>query len=63
MRPRPIPEKAAIARELHQQVWPLLESGAVKVLIDRVFPLAEAADAHRYLDSGTHVGKVILAVT
>jgi NADPH2:quinone reductase len=62
MRPRPIPEKAAIARELFHQVWPLLESGAVKVLVDRVFPLAEAAEAHRYLDSGTHVGKVILAV-
>ncbi len=62
MRPRPIAEKAAIARELHLQVWPLLESGAVKVLVDRVFPLAEAAEAHRYLDSGTHVGKVILAV-
>ena len=63
MRPRPIAEKAAIARELHEQVWPLLESGAVKVLVDRVFPLAEAAAAHRHLDSGRHIGKVILAVS
>ena len=63
MRPRTIAEKAAIARELQEQVWPLLESGAVKVLIDRVFPLAEAAAAHHYLDSGTHIGKVILAVS
>ncbi|MEO8370573.1 MAG: NAD(P)H-quinone oxidoreductase [Candidatus Solibacter sp.] len=63
MRPRTIAEKAAIARELRKQVWPLLESGAVKVLIDRVFPLAEAAAAHSYLDSGTHIGKVILAVS
>ena len=60
MRPRPVVEKAAIAGELYQQVWPLLESGAVKVLVDRVFPLAAAADAHRYLESGAHIGKVIL---
>ena len=60
MRPRPIAEKAVIAQELREQVWPLLESGAVKVLVDRVFPLAEAAEAHRYLESGAHIGKVIL---
>jgi NADPH:quinone reductase-like Zn-dependent oxidoreductase len=62
MRPRPVAEKGAIAKELREQVWPLLESGAVKVLVDRVFPLAEAAGAHRYLESGAHIGKVILAV-
>jgi NADPH:quinone reductase-like Zn-dependent oxidoreductase len=39
-----------------------LESGAVKVLVDRVFPLAEAADAHRYLESGAHIGKIILSL-
>ena len=63
MRPRPIADKAVIAGELHAQVWPLLESGAVKVLVDRVFPLAEAAAAHQYLDSGQHIGKVVLAVS
>jgi len=62
MRPRPIAEKGAIASELRTRVWPLLESGAVKVLVDRVYPLAEAADAHRYLESGAHIGKIILAV-
>jgi NADPH:quinone reductase-like Zn-dependent oxidoreductase len=62
MRPRPIAEKGAIASELRTHVWPLLESGAVKVLVDRVFPLAEAADAHRYLESGAHIGKIILTV-
>jgi putative PIG3 family NAD(P)H quinone oxidoreductase len=62
MRPRPVAEKGVIAKELREQVWPLLESGAVKVLVDRVFPLAEAAAAHRYLESGAHVGKVILSV-
>jgi putative PIG3 family NAD(P)H quinone oxidoreductase len=62
MRPRPIAEKGAIASELRTRVWPLLESGAVKVLVDRVYPLAEAADAHRYLESGAHIGKIILSV-
>ena len=61
-RPRPVSEKGRIARELEQHVWPLVESGRVKVIVDRVFPLAEAADAHRYLESGVHIGKVILKV-
>jgi NADPH:quinone reductase-like Zn-dependent oxidoreductase len=62
MRPRPIAEKGEISSELLTRVWPLLESGAVKVLVDRVFPLAEAAGAHRYMESGAHIGKIILAV-
>jgi NADPH2:quinone reductase len=62
MRPRPPAEKGAIARELHAKVWPLLEAGSVKVVVDRVFPLAEAAEAHRYLESSAHIGKVILHV-
>jgi NADPH2:quinone reductase len=62
MRPRPIAEKGAIARELRERVWPLVESRAVRVLVDRVFPLGEAALAHQYLESGAHIGKVILAV-
>lgn len=60
MRPRSVEDKAQIARELREQVWPLLESGRVKVLVDRVFPLEQAAEAHRYLEAGEHVGKVIL---
>jgi NADPH2:quinone reductase len=62
MRPRPIAEKGGIASDLRERVWPLIESRAVKVLVDRVFPLAEAADAHRYMESGTHIGKLILSV-
>ena len=57
MRPRTVAEKGAIASELRERVWPLLESRTVKVLVDRVFPLAEAAAAHRYLESGAHIGK------
>jgi NADPH:quinone reductase len=60
MRPRPIAEKGIIARELQEQVWPLLEAQQVKVLVDRVFPFEQAADAHRYLESGQHIGKIIL---
>jgi putative PIG3 family NAD(P)H quinone oxidoreductase len=62
MRPRPVAEKGAIAAELREHVWPLLESGKVKVLVDRIFPLDQTADAHRYLVSGAHIGKVILSV-
>jgi putative PIG3 family NAD(P)H quinone oxidoreductase len=62
MRPRTVAEKGGIARELRAQVWPLLEAGRVKVLVDRVFPLAEAAEAHRYLERGEHIGKIILKV-
>ena len=62
MRPRPVAEKGQIARELREHVWPLLEAGRVKVLVDRVFPLVEAAEAHRYMESGEHIGKIILKV-
>jgi putative PIG3 family NAD(P)H quinone oxidoreductase len=62
MRPRTIADKAQIASELREHVWPLLEAGRVKVIVDRVFPLQEVAEAHRYLESGVHIGKVILKV-
>jgi putative PIG3 family NAD(P)H quinone oxidoreductase len=60
LRARPIADKAAIAASLHQQVWPLLESGAVKPIIHATFPLTAAADAHRVMESGTHIGKLVL---
>jgi NADPH2:quinone reductase len=60
MRPRSAEDKAQIARELEAEVWPLLERREVHVVLDRVFPLREVADAHRYLESGAHIGKVIL---
>ena len=60
LRPRSVEEKGAIARELEARVWPLLAAGAVSPLIHRVFPLERAADAHRALESGTVIGKVVL---
>jgi putative PIG3 family NAD(P)H quinone oxidoreductase len=60
LRPRSLEEKGRIARALEKEVWPLLESGEVAPVIHATFPLAEAAAAHRLLESGTHVGKVVL---
>lgn len=62
LRPRSVAFKAAIARNLAERVWPLLESGAVKPVVYRTFPLEAAAEAHRLMESSTHVGKIVLAV-
>jgi NADPH:quinone reductase-like Zn-dependent oxidoreductase len=62
MRPRSVADKGQIARELEREVWPLLEAKKVKVIVDRVFPLEQVAEAHRHLEGGAHIGKVILKV-
>lgn len=62
LRPRSVQEKAAIARSLRQNVWPLLEPGRIKVVIDRVFPLTRASDAHRVMEESQHIGKILLQV-
>ena len=62
LRARPVPEKAAIARAIEAHVVPLLESGRVKPLIFRTFPLVDAAGAHALMESSTHVGKIVLTV-
>lgn len=60
LRPRSIEDKARIAKELHKNVWPLLEAKKVSVQIDRVFPFNEVANAHKHLEAGETIGKVIL---
>lgn len=60
LRPRPPAFKGAIADALHQHVWPLLASGKIKPVIHKVFPAAQAADAHRLMESSEHVGKIML---
>ena len=60
LRPRPVADKAAIARNLRDKVWPLIEAGKVRPVIDRTFPLAEAAAAHRLMESSAHIGKILL---
>lgn len=60
LRPRTPSEKGLIARDLEQHVWPLLSEGKVRPLVYAAFPLARAADAHRLLESGDVIGKVVL---
>ena len=62
MRPRTIAEKAAVARALEAKVWPLLASGQVKPLIDKVYRLEEAAEAHRHMEASDHIGKIVLSL-
>jgi putative PIG3 family NAD(P)H quinone oxidoreductase len=60
LRPRSVAEKGQIAAALLQEVWPLLDEGRVKPIIYRTFPLAEAAAAHRLMESSEHIGKIVL---
>lgn len=62
LRPQPIAAKAAIARSLREKVWPLLESGRVRPVIDRMFPLTEASQAHVMMEANENVGKLLLRV-
>jgi NADPH2:quinone reductase len=62
LRPRTLGEKAAIAQALEANVWPLLESGRCKPIIDSRFPLREAAAAHRRMETSAHIGKIVLDV-
>jgi putative PIG3 family NAD(P)H quinone oxidoreductase len=62
LRPRDVGFKAAIAAQLHTQVWPLIESGQVKPQIFRTLPLDRAAEAHALMESSTHIGKIVLTV-
>lgn len=61
LRPRPVAFKTAIAAALEREVWPLFASGALRAVTDTVLPLAQAADAHRLMEAGEHVGKIVLA--
>jgi NADPH2:quinone reductase len=62
LRPRTPAEKGVIARDLLEHVWPLLESKTVAPIIHAVFPLADAASAHRVMEESTHIGKLVLVV-
>jgi len=60
LRPRPVAFKAAIARALREHVWPRLAAGEIRPVIHAVFPAEQAAQAHALMESGTHVGKLVL---
>ena len=61
LRARPADEKAAIVASTREHVWPLIESGDVRPVVDRVLPMSDAAEAHRVVEQSSHVGKVLLA--
>ncbi len=63
LRARPAREKGAIAAVLRATVWPMIAAGAIKPLIHATFPLDRAADAHRALEAGDHIGKLVLTVS
>jgi NADPH2:quinone reductase len=60
LRPRPVAFKGEIARNLREKIWPLIEAGRIKPVIYKTFPLAQASDAHRLMESSQHIGKIVL---
>jgi len=62
LRPRTVEVKGGIARALEEKVWPLVEAGQLKPVLNKTYKLSEAADAHAYMESGAHIGKIMLRV-
>jgi NADPH2:quinone reductase len=62
LRSRTVADKAAIARAVEQNAWPLIAAGRVAPVMDQTFPLAQAADAHARMESSAHIGKIVLTV-
>ena len=62
LRSRTVAQKAAVVDGVRQNVWPLIESGKVRPVIFKTFPLAEAADAHRLMETSNHIGKIVLTI-
>jgi NADPH:quinone reductase-like Zn-dependent oxidoreductase len=62
LRARPLEQKAQLTQEFAARVIPLFASGAVRPVVDRVFPLEAVADAHRYMESNANFGKIVLSV-
>lgn len=62
LRIRPLAEKAEIVRGVRDEVWPLIEAGKIRPVVDRRLPMTDAADAHRLVESSDHFGKVLLTI-
>jgi NADPH2:quinone reductase len=62
LRPRPIEFKGAIAASLRSRIWPLIDAGRIKPVIYKTFPLEQAAEAHRLMESSAHIGKIVLTL-
>ena len=62
LRPRPVAFKGALARSLREKIWPLIDAGRIKPQVYQTFALAQAADAHRLMESSQHIGKIVLTI-
>jgi NADPH:quinone reductase len=62
LRSRPVGEKSGLARSVEREVWPLFANGQIRPVVDSVFPLEQAAEAHRLMESGRHTGKIVLVM-
>jgi len=62
LRPRPVEFKGAIAASLRSRIWPLIEAGRIKPVIYKTYPLEQAAEAHRLMESSAHIGKIVLTL-
>jgi NADPH:quinone reductase-like Zn-dependent oxidoreductase len=62
LRPRSIEFKTMVADEIARTVWPYVEGGRLKPVIDSVFPLDQAAEAHARMEQGDHIGKIVLRI-
>ena len=62
LRSRSVAEKSWLSRGVEQELWPLFASGQLRPIVDSVFPLDQAADAHRLMESGRHTGKILLGI-
>jgi NADPH2:quinone reductase len=62
LRARTVAQKAAVAAAVHENVWPLLAAGRVRPVIHATFPLAEACEAHRLMETSDHIGKIVLTI-
>ena len=62
MRARPIPYKSKLAKELEEYAMPKLQSGKLRIIVDRVFPMDEVSDAHEYMKGNKNKGKIVMTV-
>jgi NADPH2:quinone reductase len=62
LRPRPIEFKGQVAKSLRERIWPLIDAGKIRPVVYRTFPLAEASEAHKLMETSQHIGKIVLTV-
>lgn len=62
MKARDMDEKARLAEDIKSKVWPLIEKGSIQPVVDKVFPMEKAADAHKHMESGGHTGKIVISM-